>query len=249
LTSASTYTGSTTINPGVAIIAGSSGVFGAATNPLTVAGGTLVVESGVTIANAISLNTGLVEGSGTLQPSATVQIGTGMTVAPGTGGIGTLTFADSVPSIGNVLSLAGGHYLWEIADATAAAGGWDRINVIGAANIAASSGAPFHFKIQPASSISLLDTIPGFDPYASYSWPVLTATSISGFTGTNQFALDTSHVASMIAGGSFSFSLNAGSNTLLLNFTPVPEPSTYVMLGVGAAVVLLVNRRRRSARG
>ena len=71
------------------------------------------------------------------------------------------------------------------------------------------------------------------------------STAITGFSASD-FHLVTGGFSNSTAGGSFSFT-ESGDN-LFLNFTPVPEPSTWVLLGSGllAVVPLALSRRRRS---
>lgn len=232
-------TGTTKIQPGVTVVAGNSAAFGASTNAVTLDGGGLAVSAGVTLTNPLIVNSGTLAGAGTFQPpGGSIAIKSGVVVSPGgPHEPGTLTFA------GTDLSLqSGGMYLWHIADASPT-GTWDRINVGGTVTISALT-APFTFKIVPAGSLDLVGAVANFNPYVAQSWPVLTASLISGSIDTG-FTFDTGYVTSLIAGGTFSFSLNGTNTTLMLNFTPVPEPSTYAMLGLGAAVLAFVHRRRR----
>jgi hypothetical protein len=54
-----------------------------------------------------------------------------------------------------------------------------------------------------------------------------------------------------LGGGSFSLTLDGENNALFLNFTPVPEPSTYALLSLGLIGILLTAggwRRRLAGR-
>lgn len=249
LTGASSSTGNVTISSGVNVIAGHSQALGtgAPTAPVAVTlnGGTLTVESGVTLAHAFTLNSGTLAGVGTIQPAATARIGNNMTLAPGGSGVGKLTFQQSSLSITPLLSLeSGGSYTWQLADALA--GTADLIDVKGTVAVAATAGAPFTFTILGAGPIGLLDSIANYDPTRAYSWTLMTATD---FTGFNAAALVAEPYSSQLI-GTFNFSLNhttPGVVALQLNFTPaaVPEPSTFALLGLGALVVFASRRRRR----
>ncbi|MDO8542459.1 MAG: autotransporter-associated beta strand repeat-containing protein [Opitutaceae bacterium] len=236
----SSFTGSTKIQSGVRVVAGVNQAFGATTNTVTLDGGILAVESGVTLSNPLTLNSGVLAGGGTFQPGGTLSIKTGLALSPGGGhGTGTLTFASTALSLEN-----GGVYRWQLPDVT---GNWDQIDVTGAVAINAPT-TPFTFKIVPAGSLDLIGSVTNFDPTVAQSWAVLNATSIT-LTGTLQsaFTFDTTEVISNIGVGSFSLSLitSAPGMSLLLNFTPVPEPSTYALLGIGVVVLMWSQRRRR----
>lgn len=238
------FTGNVRLDPGITVVAASANALGASSNSVQLNGGTLAVDSAVTLSNPLTLSSGTLAGTGTFQTTNALNIGAGMTLSPGGADVpGTLNFA----APGTALTLIGGTYRWELFDAAPASGMWDQINVTGTVSIAAD--APFTFKIAPITSLNMLGTVANFDPYAIQSWPVLNASAItvSGGTLASAFVFDTTYVGAQIAGGTFSMSLNQTGTTLLLNFTPVPEPSTYALLGVGAAVLLLAQRRRRRA--
>jgi hypothetical protein len=74
------------------------------------------------------------------------------------------------------------------------------------------------------------------------SWTLLTATSITGFDAA-KFAIDAGLFSN--APDSSLFSLAQSGNSLVLNFTPVPEPSTWALMLTGLSVVALRAFRRR----
>ncbi len=93
-------------------------------------------------------------------------------------------------------------------------------------------------------SINVGTGIPGvatFNMLSTYQWTLVSAASITGFSASD-FALNTSGFTNSLGGGSFSIS--AGSSAIFLNFTPVPEPSTWALLATGAAAVAWTARRR-----
>ena len=77
----------------------------------------------------------------------------------------------------------------------------------------------------------------------SYSWTLLSAQSISGFS-TSDFTIDdTTFFQNALGGGTFSIS--DVSNDLVLSFTPVPEPSTWLLMATGLCTLAAAVRRRR----
>ena len=142
----------------------------------------------------------------------------------------------------------GGAYNWQLADAINATSGWDMITVTGTVNIGATTASPFTFKILPIlptdANGSSLGLVPlNFSPANSYSWTVLTATSITGTFNANAFTFDTSAFG-FGALGTGSFFVTQSGSSLLLNFTPVPEPSTYALLLLGLGALAFTVRRR-----
>lgn len=251
LTGASAYTGTNTINTGVAVVAGNAAALGATTNPITVSGGKLAMDAGVTIANPITLTSGKLGGAGTFKVPAggsAFSIGSGIILAPGIGGPGNLTFDGSLISTSALLLASNGGYNWQLLDATNA-GGWDTVTVNGTVDLNATALAPFNFSLITLGADRTSGLAANFDPTHAYSWTVLTANHINGFTGATQFNINTSLFANATSGGNFTVGLNGTGTSLLLNFTPVPEPSTYALMFAGAAVTFLVTRRRRNRRG
>ena len=265
LTGASSYSGGTKIDSSVALIAAGSTVFntpgvitsGIATGPLgtgtvTLNGGKLAVESGTTLFNTLTLTSGILGGSGAFSPLVAPVIGGTLTnpviLAPGgsaqsgVSSVGNLTF-------GSGLTFApGGTYNWQLQFANSAAGpgaGWDLITVSGILLISANAGQPFNFQL-----ISLgPEGIPGsavvdFNPANTYVWPVVQATNIPAFNA-SAFAINDTLFRSANSGfANGQFFLTATSTAISLNFTPVPEPSTYALLLLGLGAVAFTVRRR-----
>jgi hypothetical protein len=96
-----------------------------------------------------------------------------------------------------------------------------------------------------ASDGQTIRTANTFNSGQTYQWTLLAATGgITGFTGSNQFFVDSSsYFLNGTSGGIFSVSVSG--NDLMLNFTPVPEPSTWAMMASGLCALAAAVRRRR----
>jgi fibronectin-binding autotransporter adhesin len=237
--SANSYSGGTTIQQG-AIFAMSNSALG--TGPVTVnvtsaspTDGGLALYTDVTLTNSLTLTRGILGGFGTFAPSGGVVVGEGCVLSPGDMFLepaGTLGF-------GTGLTLAsGGTYQWSIVDVTGSPGvTWDKLNVTGTLTITATPASPFTLAlIQPYDTLNLNNTL-------SYSWVIASAPSgITGFNA-NAFTFDTTYFGASLGIGSF-FVTQSG-NDMLLNFTPVPEPSTYALMSAGLLLVFVRRLRRR----
>ena len=221
------------------------------TSPTTiwVNGGTLALDRDPTyyynyINNPIVVdNGGRLAGNGSFASS--VSIGTGAILSPGLtneGSIGTLTF--------DHLELnSGGVYEWQILDPNSTFG-HDEIDISTPTTLVVNATSADRFTLKVISLA--LDGTPGllngFDPSQPYSWTIFGYDSLTGFDPT-KFNVDASQFANSLAfdaRGNGAFSLTNNGNQILLNFTPVPEPSTYALMALGLGFIgLTVWRKSR----
>ena len=253
------YSGGTTILNATVIASGTSGS-PLGSGPVTLGNsdqpGTLAVDTGTTLTNVLMLTKGTLAGTGTFAPDSTPVIGSNLTVAPGFtkvivvsdtpvhyGTTGTLTFSTGLELAG------GGTVSLKFKDPNGTAGsGWDLVSVSGLLNLTATSGNPVTLTLSSYDSeTGAAGLLGGFNPSSSYSWQIVSASNATGFDST-AFNID----ASAFHDGSLDpsqFSVSLSGNSLFLNFTPVPEPSTLALLSLGAAAIVGAGLRRRKARG
>jgi hypothetical protein len=137
----------------------------------------------------------------------------------------------------------GGIYSLNISNAGGVAGiDYSTLNIGG--TLAITTAVPGSF------TLALNSIAPGggpgmaiFNSALPYSMTILTSASpITGFSP-SIFAFNTTAFQNSLGGGSFQVG-NVG-DTLTLNFTPAPEPSTWALLVTGLATAGMGFRRRR----
>lgn len=190
---------------------------------------TLTVQAGGSLASRlVSTGSGAtLTGDGTV---GGVAVNAGGRLAPGAGGIGTL-------SAGSTTFGPGGNLIVQVADATGSAGsGWDLLNVSGTLSIAATAANPFAINLWSLAGATS-GSAANFSPGGTYTWKVATASGgLSGFAG-DKFLVNTDAVngsagfANALAGGSFK-ATNAG-NDLNVVFTPFAAGTTLTWYGDG----------------
>lgn len=256
---ANTYSGGTTIGANGTLVASSNTAFG--TGPIAVgSSGALVTNTGTTVTNAINLaDGGIVAGFGTFSPGGNLTFKNGSGLVAGavilsSGGnsdvpaIGTLTFGG-----GTSLTLgSGGKMAFSVTDANGAAGtGYSTVSVSGGLTVM-DTGSPFNiyvFSFAPNSNVPDTGVAANFNPALPYQWTLLsTGTGITGFSASD-FSINTSFNSQLSFEngiGQGQFFVSQVGNDLMLNFTPVPEPSTWALMATGlTAMVAAVRRRRR----
>jgi len=206
--------------------------------------GTIQLGGGTFTAPSLTNGSGsTISGFGTLNPTGGVTIGNGVLVSPGSASansyLGELAFNSA--TLGS-----GGAYTFDIMNATGTAGtDFDTISVTGALTITAAPTSPFTISVESINPGTGLPGAANFNLSQGYQWTLLSAGSISGFNASD-FTITTPSFAN--SPGIGNFFVSSSGNDVFLNFTPVPEPSTWALLSAGAAMTALAWWRRRSAR-
>ena len=217
LTASNTYSGGTTINGGRLLVNNAAGS--------GTGSGSVIVNSGGTLGGI-----GIISGTITLNSGSTISAGN----SPGT------------LNTGSQIWNGGATNLFEIRQAGGTEGtDRDLLNITGGLTINATSGNKFVIDIR---SLTLADTpgdVSDFNNGLSYDWRIAkTTTGITGFNAT-VFELLLAGYSNGLGGGTFSLVIANGNNDLVLHFTPVPEASTYVLMGFGLLILGCTWRRHR----
>ena len=174
-----------------------------------------------------------------------VTVGSGVVLAPGNSP-GTMTF-----TAGLVLD-PGGTLDFEVQNATLGAGtGYDLVRISGGLlDITATSASPFTIRVLSLNLAGTTGNAANFSSSNGYSWMLYegnTASGINGFSA-DKFALDLSGFTNSMGASIFILTQGtsvSGNPAIFLNFTAVPEPSTYALMALGLGAAVLVRRRRR----
>jgi hypothetical protein len=211
----------------------------------------------VTIENAVVFNSGAVAGYGTVAPSIAstfnFQGGSGVTGGQGTlgqgGGLavpGKLTFGPN----SSVIFGPGGVYEFAIENSgtgTQAGTDYSTLNLTGSFSITAVPTAPFTISLLSVNSSGVLGYAT-FDSTQSYQWTLLTTTTPITTFNSLDFSIDTSQFnLGSLSPGQFTVTEGLGDTSLQLNFTPVPEPSTWALMACGVGALGWMGFRRRRA--
>jgi autotransporter-associated beta strand protein len=250
-----TYSGGTTIVDGGVLAAASNTALG--TGPVTLDAtsghGALALDSGVTLTNPLTLTAGFLVGDGTFNPSSLGLAGT-ITIGPNQGVAGGLPFGnnDIIPGTlnfaGNLAFNTGGAYYWTLQD-DSRTDGMSSISVAGNLTINATAGGFTIYAVTFDAGGNKGNPPGSFSLYSPASWTILTTGGTIQNFSASDFTINSTNFDGGVAASHFSLSVNGSDNQLILNFTPVPEPSTWALLatGLGLISVAMIGRRRTAA--
>jgi fibronectin-binding autotransporter adhesin len=238
---ANTYSGGTTLNSGTLLITNSSGS-ALGSGPVLVTSSTpSVVASGGFLGGNGRFTGALTLGGGGLVLPATSNSNT---IFPATLSTGAASFAGNAGMV------------FVLNNATGAAGtNWGLLSISGALTITATGGSPFLLSLNTADpGTNMGGQASNFNPASTYSWEIVATTG--GITG---FAPNEFNILTTAEGGNLpgfvnntlggNFFVSQVGNNLFLNFTPVPEPSTWALLLTGSVGMAAgVWRRKRAGK-
>ncbi|MBI5724788.1 MAG: autotransporter-associated beta strand repeat-containing protein [Planctomycetes bacterium] len=197
--------------------------------------------------NAAVVNSGgVITGTGRI---GALTINTGGTLNPGALGTTTPFYQVGAMGAGNTVFSGAGNYNWQIYNATGAAGvGYDVLNVTGTLDVSAASA--FKINAWSMSSATVSGNAINFNNASNYTWTLVTTTGgIVGFDPSLfQLYLSPNNGTAGFTnalGPSSYFQLAVSGTNLVLNYIAVPEPSTLLLLGLGAIAMIVVTVRRR----
>lgn len=234
---ANNYSGGTTITGGVLIANhgnGSNVVDALGTGAVTLNGGILKIGDGLTFGNALNFggSGGTLGGNGIF--SSPLTLGANVTLSPGNSP-GTMTFAAGLTANNGLITNI------EINGATNNPGVNSDLIVVNGSGLNLNSLSPGGYTLR-IISLSLLngDTSGPVDGLTGGgSWTIFQTSGVFGFAA-NKFVIDQTNFVTPGA-----FVLTQVGTDLVLTFTPVPEPSTYVLIGLGIIGGGLASWRRR----
>ena len=196
--------------------------------PTLIAGGTLALGSGGSIANTprIDVQAGSVfdvsAGAFTLG-SAQTLMGNGTVVGAVTVN-GTVSPGESVGTLytGSQTWNGGATNRFEVSSAANSAGR-DLLNITGTLNVQATSDNPFTIKLASMTNTTTAGLVPDFNANTFYTWTIATASGgILNFDA-SKFAISTSGFSNAYTG---TFSVTTNGNSLVVNYSALLQTPT-----------------------
>jgi len=252
LSGVNTYNGSTTVNGGTLLISGTlTGTTGVTvdtsgnfnyTNAASLdrnvtvnSGGKFSYNSAADYTGTLTFTAGRLAGTNWNGSLSGLSIGSGQIIAPGN--------SPGDATTPNQTWLGGGAYEFEINDATGALGtNWDHLSVTSALDISAlTAGTPFTIQLVSLDALNAAGLAQNFSSAGTYSWEFASFGSLTGTFAADLFTVDTSNFDNSFGGA---FTVDQVGNTLVLNYSAIPEPSTYALLGIGVMALWALRRKR-----
>ncbi len=241
LSGTNTYNGTTTVSAGTLIIGGGGSINSSSAVNVS-AGSKLAYNSSVALTKAPTLNgagsgsRAILGGTGTINAAVTLD-NLGDTLAPGNSP-GIQSFA--VSQTWNSFT-----YLWETNNFTGTTAGtdFDQISITGSLNLTGGSGA-YVLDLNSLTAGNAPGNVGGFSD-VNRTWTILTTTTgITGFNASNWTIATTNFTSSPAWTGAWSITQSV--NDLTLNYTAVPEPSTWFLVALSGTFFMVMRRRRQS---
>lgn len=233
LSGTNAYSGATNVSAGTLLIDTTGSIN--STSGLTVASGaTFRYNSGTAYSGGAINNDGTISGTGTLNVAVTLDSLTDV-LAPGN--------SPGVQNFGGAQTWNSFTYAWEINNFTGTNAGvdFDRVTIGGALDLTGGSGAYVLNILSLDQGTNLTGDAANFSEN-SFSWTVLSAGGpITGFNAANWTIVKTGFTNAELG----TFVLSQNGNNLDLTYTPIPEPSSYALIGAVGALGLVATRRRR----
>jgi len=248
LSTANSYTGSTSVSAGTLDLTGSGAIN--STSGITVAGGARFANNSSTpLTVAPTLNgaglgsRAIYGGTGTLAAALTLD-NVGDTLSPGN--------SPGVQGYGVNQSWDTFSYDWELNNWAASAPGTniDQIAITGSLDLTGNAPGDYVLNVLSLTSGNVAGPVNAFTD-TNNSWTILTTTGgITNFDASFWDVTTTDfNTRNPTATGSWSLSLANGGNDLLLSYVVVvPEPGTAALacVGVGLAMAVMYRRKRSS---
>jgi hypothetical protein len=242
------FSGGVSITGNAVLGLGHNNSAGSGTVTVNAPDGGLALNTGVTFSNTLDFQAGALAGFGTFDPVnlATIEFSNFRSVIPGLGGLGDIPVGKLTLQANGVFGTSGG-YAWNLQDADDP-DGFSQLLINGDLNISATDGLEFIVEINTFDA-SGVEGMASLTMGQAYSLPIVTVTgAITGFAPESFTILSGNFQNGIYPQTEFSLSLDGTQKSILLNFTPVPEPSTYALMALGLAFVGATVWRRRRGR-